>query len=94
MFYTSWVLTDLKPGDWVMRILAGTIPMRIRVTHVTEDRIYCGEPGTGWEFDRETGAEIDYDLGWGPPPRMTGSFILGPDITTDEEAIKRINRQE
>ena len=31
------------------------------MTQLTADRIICG----GWEFDRQTGAEIDEDLGWG-----------------------------
>jgi hypothetical protein len=43
--------------------------MRLRVTTVTEDRVICGP----WEFDRETGAEIDDFLGWGPT--VTGSYI-------------------
>ena len=39
-----------------------------------------------WEFDKKTGAEIDDDLGWGPPTaeepnKMTGSFIEMPGIT-------------
>ena len=35
--------------------------MRLKVTQLTAYRIICG----GWEFDRQTGAEIDEDLGWG-----------------------------
>lgn len=59
-------------GDSVTRLLAGTIPMSLKVVHVTEDRIITGG---GWEFDRATGAEIDDDLDWGPPPKSTGSFL-------------------
>jgi hypothetical protein len=63
-------------GKFVTRFLAGTIPMRLRVTEVTATRVLCG----GYEFDRETGAEIDDDLGWGPPPKLTGSCIVeAPD---------------
>lgn len=58
-------------GDKVTRMLAGTIPDRLRVTEVKPDRIVCGL----WEFDPATGAEIDEDLNWGPPPKWTGSFI-------------------
>jgi hypothetical protein len=52
--------------------------MELRVTEITADRIVCG----CYEFDKATGAEIDEDLGWGPPPRyaMTGSFIKMPDV--------------
>lgn len=61
-----------KVGDTVLRMLAGSIPCELRVSEVTDERIICG----GWEFDRMTGAEIDDDLGWGPPPKMTGSFLV------------------
>lgn len=59
-------------GHFAIRNMAG-IEMKLRVTDVTEDRIICG----AWEFDRATGAEIDDDLGWGPPPKMTGSYLMG-----------------
>lgn len=61
----------MQVGDVVTRYLAGTIPMDLRISAITEDRIVCG----AWQFDRKTGAEIDDDLGWGPPPKMTGSYI-------------------
>jgi hypothetical protein len=67
----------MNVGDMVTRLLAGSVEMELRVTALTEDRIICG----GWEFDRATGAEIDEDLGWGPPPKMTGSFIKIPGVT-------------
>lgn len=68
----------MKVGDKVTRMLAGTIPMELTITAMTEDRIICGD----WEFDLKTGAEIDEELGWGPPPKfaMTGSFIKMPGI--------------
>lgn len=63
-------LSDVVVGDTVYRWFAGlSSPMQLRVTAVTPDRIVCGS----WEFDRQTGAEIDEDLGWGPT--WTGSFI-------------------
>ncbi len=58
-------------GKTVTRWLAGELPMDLTITEVTDDRIICGD----WTFHRTTGAEIDEYLGWGPPPRMTGSFI-------------------
>lgn len=74
---------DVKVGDVVTRMLCGTIPMQLRVTAVTEKLIICAVPGfeTGphadaWTFDRETGAEIDDYLDWGPPPKRTGSYLV------------------
>jgi len=49
--------------------------MELTVTEVTHDRIICGD----WEFDQTTGAEIDEVLGWGPPPKSTGSYIVKED---------------
>lgn len=78
----------VKPGDQVLRMLAGSIPMPLKVTEVTETEILCGKRDIGWMFDRKTGAEIDEDLGWGPPPKMTGSYILPPvpplEVKTDD----------
>lgn len=66
-------LQNLKVGDTVTRWLAGTIPMNLVVASLTEDVVDCG-----WTFCRRTGCEVDDDLGWGPPPKMTGSYILPP----------------
>ncbi len=38
------------------------------------------------KLDRATGAEIDEELGWGPPPLMTGSYI---DPSQTEPGIQR-----
>lgn len=65
---------DYKVGDVATRWLAGTIRMDLKVTSVTDKLIICGE--AGWQFDKKTGAEVDEDLGWGSPPKITGSFIL------------------
>ena len=59
-------------GDIVTRRLAGVVPMQLRVTSVDDTLLYCGP----WTFDRDTGAEVDEDLGWGPTPG-TGSMIVG-----------------
>ena len=48
----------IKVGDTVTRMLSGTIPMELKVSEITEDRIVCGP----WEFDRTTGHEIDEDI--------------------------------
>ena len=64
-------LSEVKAGDVVYRYLAGVIEMPLNVQSVENGIIDCG--GT---FDQATGAEIDEDLNWGPPPKMTGSYIL------------------
>ena len=65
-------LAEIAIGDFVSRWLGDApIPMRLKVTEVTADRIICAGV---WEFDRQTGAEIDEELGW-VPGRVTGSFI-------------------
>jgi len=65
-------MKNLQVGDKVIRMLAGSIPMPLAVTEVKEDRYVCAM----WEFDKTTGAEIDEDLRWGPPPLSTGSYIV------------------
>lgn len=74
----------LKKGDEVVRMLAGSIPCKLIVLEVRGDRVICGNElingvdgiNEGWTFDLATGAEIDDDLGWGPPPKFTGSFLV------------------
>jgi hypothetical protein len=78
-------LQEIKPGDVITRMLAGELPIELNVTEVTDDTIYCGERGVGWKFDRKTGAEVDEDLNWGPPPLMTGSFIKIPRVDQDHD---------
>lgn len=62
----------MKIGDKVTRMLAGIVPMELTITDLTKDRIICG----AWEFDRATGAEIDDYLDFGPPPKITGSYLV------------------
>ncbi len=61
----------LRVGDVVVRMLAGTLPMKLQVSDITDQLIVC----SAWRFDKVTGAEIDEELGWGPPPLMTGSYL-------------------
>jgi len=68
-------LSEAAPGDIVTRLLAGTIPMDLRVTAVDARFIYCGPVGSGWKFDRSSGAEVDEELGWGPQFGTTGSYL-------------------
>jgi hypothetical protein len=72
---------SIQVGDKVVRMLAGTIPMELKVTEITEDLIVCG----WWTFDKRTGAEVDEELGWGPPPKYdhTGSYIRLPAKPTN-----------
>lgn len=86
-------MVDAKVGDKVTRWLAGTLPMPMVIIKVTEDIIECtitdGEPSKevlgAWTFDRITGAEVDKDLNWGPPPLVTGSFITKGEMTDETE---------
>jgi len=47
---------DVQAGDTIHRMLAGTIPMDLVVERVTDDLIIARG---GWEFDRDTGVEVD-----------------------------------
>lgn len=62
----------IKPGDVVTRMLAGRVPMKLKVTKVSDELIYCGD----WMFSRRTGDEIDPDLGWAE--YSSGSFLKEP----------------
>lgn len=64
---------EVKAGDKIKRMLADTVPMVLTVEKIDDDLIHTYG---GWMFDRKTGAEVDPDLGWGPPPAMTGSFLV------------------
>ena len=72
----------LKVGDFVTRLLAGELPQDLLVTAVDDKFIHCGP----WKFCRETGAEVDEDLDWGPPPLMTGSYL--------KEVVERVNSDD
>lgn len=64
-------MLNVKTGDTVIRLLAGVVEQRLKVTDVQGDLVFCGP----WTFDRITGVEIDADLGWGPTTGVTGSYI-------------------
>lgn len=59
---------EVKAGDTVTRMIAGSIPMVLKVTAVDE-YIHCGP----WKFSRKTGAEIDEEIGW--DESTTGSVL-------------------
>jgi hypothetical protein len=63
--------SDIDPGEWVTRVLAGSIRMRLVVTEVLGPMLVCGD----WMFDRRTGMEVDPELGWGPETGVSGSFL-------------------
>lgn len=67
------LLKEIKVGDEITRMLAGTIPMNLIVTKIDDKFIYCGEEDEGWKFDINTGGEVDECLGW--DGINTGSFI-------------------
>ena len=58
-----------KVGDIVTRMLAGDIPMKLKITEIDDKFIHCG----WWKFDKDNGAEIDEELGW--TNKKTGSFL-------------------
>ena len=61
---------DIKVDDVVTRMLAGTVPVNLKVSEISENLIHCGP----WTFSRQSGAEIDEELGWGE--KGTGSFLV------------------
>ena len=63
------MFNSVKVGDVVTRLLAGYIPMQLKVSEVTDKLVVCGP----WTFDKETGAEIDQDLNW--TISHTGSYL-------------------
>ena len=78
-------LSEIVAGDFVLRRFGGVPkPLRLKVTEVTADRVICAG---GWEFDRQSGVEIDEDLGWGPGT-VTGSFIEPEPGTDPGEAFR------
>lgn len=62
---------DLQVGDEVVRVLANSYRMRLKITAVTETTLACGD----WIFDKKTGAEIDDQLEWGPAYGKSGSYL-------------------
>lgn len=50
-------LHSIKVGDVIERMLGFAIPVYLVVSEVTENRII-----SAWEFDRNTGLEIDEDI--------------------------------
>lgn len=83
----------VKPGDEVIRLVGGVIPYKMIVSEATETRIKCVLTehdlatfrkdfptmcAPDWDFDRETGAEEDAELGWGKAFGVTGSWIFRP----------------
>lgn len=54
---------DVKPGDKLIRMLAGTIPMTMMVTKVEGGVLTCAPEDVpdldAYEFDQVTGYEID-----------------------------------
>ncbi len=58
-------LSEIKPGDIVIREIAGIIPHALVVTKVTPTCIYASSGlENDYEFSTITGGEIDLGLGW------------------------------
>ena len=62
-------LDALEVGQVVTRLLAGSVPMRCKITAI-DTLIHCGP----WTFHRDTGCEVDPELGW-DGITSTGSFL-------------------
>lgn len=87
--------THVKPGNTVKRMLAGTVPVLLRVAKVDEQFIYCGTDDCHWKFDRKHGYEVDEELGWGVPRPDGGSMVTGsylvPFDDSDLAVCKKCN---
>lgn len=60
----------IKVGDTVTRVMAGAVTMPLVVTAIDDTKITCAD----WEFDLQTGFEIDLYFGWdGKKP--SGSYL-------------------
>ena len=68
------VYKSIKPGDVIERMLAFSLPCYLVVQTVTNTLIKCG-----WDFDRETGLEVDDDI------PVTVSYIS--KILNEEEKV-------
>lgn len=81
----------VKVGDVVIRALAGVLVVECEVTALDDTLIHCsktrkpGQPWADispdeWTFSRQTGCEVDVELGWGQQPDgqwITGSYLIG-----------------
>ena len=88
----------IKAGDKVTCLLTGDIAtddsvvfekmkahvwhVQLRVTHVDDELIWCGEPPEERSFDRDTGIEVNEEFGWGPKKGHSGSFLILEGDTT------------
>lgn len=71
-------MLDIKVGQKVIRHVAG-IEHALFAIKIENGIAKCGpkpESTWGWDFDMSTGAEVDAYFNWGPPPLLTGSYIL------------------
>lgn len=62
-------LQNLRVGDKVIRLLAGTLPMHLIITKILPNKIVCGD----YEFCRDCGVEQDEYLEWNCS--HSGSYI-------------------
>lgn len=95
MEYIAQDFSHLKEGDEVWRMLAGSIPMKMRVISIKDGIIYA-EPTTYggfdvWQFKQTTGLEVDPSLEW-DGEKSTGSFLTKTrlDPPKDEAEIERV----
>lgn len=53
-------LQQVKAHQLVTRVMGSVVRMELMVSKIDDEFIHCGP----WKFSKETGAEIDADLGW------------------------------
>lgn len=63
-------LEAIKVGDVVTRLLGGIVSVDLKVSAI-DDLIHCGP----WTFHKQTGAEVDLELGWDGVTK-TGSVLV------------------
>lgn len=68
---------DIDVGDHMVRMLGGH-EMPLRITGRDDDYLYVGDPGQGWKFDRDTGIEVDEEIGFGPQFGIIGTYLVHP----------------
>ena len=71
--------SDVRPGDTVVRLMAGSVLMRLRVKTVGRDLFECEVPSApdeeGWRLEWATGVECD------PRPEMMSGTRHGRCIS-------------
>jgi hypothetical protein len=92
----------LKPGDKVIRLMGGKVPLDMYVVKIEDGLIHANDVRSPiaddeplWKFDIRNGAEIDEHMGW--TSEKTGSMLLDQDGFNDDVdcySIEEVTRQK